>query len=105
MEFQTNTKNCFISDDVLAENFGVSKSTISRSMKELENKGFITRDTKNVKGGKERHIAVNIDNIEKTLQQSNCLLTKVNLTIDNRQNDSIKDKIKDNIKDKIELRD
>lgn len=117
MEFQSNTGDCFMSDEALAENFGVSKSTISRSIKSLVEKGFIARDTKNIKGGKERHITVNIDNIEKALtnvnlpivekeeisQTSNCLLSNVNLPIVNGQNDFIKDKRKDNSKDKSSL--
>ena len=64
MEFNTNTGDCFISDKVLAENFGVSEKTISRSIKALEDKGFIKRDTKAVKGGKTRHITVNAAKIE-----------------------------------------
>ena len=114
MEFNTNTKDCFISDKALAENFGVSEKTISRSIKALEDKGFITRDTKNAKGGKVRHIYINAANIEKTLTkdkltvdnnngQNDCC-TKDKLSVDNGQNDLIKDNIKDNIiKDNIEL--
>ena len=67
MEFDTTTGNCFISDSALAESFGVSESTITRALKSIESKGFITRITKNIKGGKERHITVNIDKIEKEL--------------------------------------
>lgn len=59
MEFQTNTGDCFISDKVLAENFCISESTIKREIKKLEDLGYITRETKNVKGGKERHMRVN----------------------------------------------
>ena len=70
MEFQTNTGDCFISDKVLAENFGVSESTISRSLKALEAKGLITRSTKNTNSGKERHLVVNLEEIEKQLATS-----------------------------------
>jgi DNA-binding transcriptional MocR family regulator len=111
MEYNRTTGNCFISDKVLAEMFGVSDKTISRTMKALEDRGFIVRATKSVKGGKERHITVNLDNIEKALstdkmtvdsgiQQTNCPLTTDNLSNDNRQNDLIKDNIKDNSKRK-----
>jgi predicted transcriptional regulator len=41
----------------------VSESTITRTMKSLENKGFIKRNTKSVKGGKERHITVDFSRI------------------------------------------
>ena len=115
MEFQTNTGDCFISDKVLAENFGVSESTISRSLKALEAKGLITRSTKNTNSGKERHLVVNLEEIEKQLatskmpvaqslpsvnltfaQESNCLLR-------NKQNDLIKDNIIDKEKDNMVL--
>ncbi len=84
MEFETNTGDCFISDKQLAEQFGVSESTISRELKKLETMGFIVRETKNVKGGKERHIKTT--NVKLPIvQESNCLLH-------NKQNDFIKDK-------------
>lgn len=109
-EYNRTTKDCFMSDEVFAAQFGVSKSTISREMKILESKGFITRETKNVKGGKERHIYINLKNIESALanvnltfdgsqQTSNCLLSNVNLPIVNKQNDSIKENIKEKRKD------
>lgn len=114
MEFNTNTGNCFITDKQLAEQFGVSDKTISRSMKVLEDKGFIRRETKNVKGGKERHIFINLSNIEKSLskdkmsvvnedvsnsQQTKCPLTTDKMSIDKGQNVLIKDNIKDKEKD------
>lgn len=109
-EYNRTTKDCFMSDEAFAAQFGVSKSTISREMKVLESKGFITRETKNVKGGKERHIHINFNNIESALtninltldgsqQTSNCLLTNVKLPIVNKQNDSIKENIKEKRKD------
>lgn len=114
IEFNTNTGNCFITDKQLAEQFGVSESTISREIKKIETLGYIKRETKNVKGGKERIIKVNLNKIEEKLtsvnlsvdgeekqdlQQSNCLLTTGKLPIDKEQNDLIKDNIKDNLKD------
>lgn len=110
MEFNTNTGDCFISDKALAESFGVSEKTISRTLKALEEKGYITRDTKSVKGGRERHIKVNQDKLEEQLtkdkltldgdiQRTICLLSMDNLSIDKGQNDFIKDNIQDNSKD------
>ncbi len=64
IEFQTNTGDCFISDNQLASMFGVSESTIKREVKKLEDLGFITRETKNIKGGRERHIKVNIEKLQ-----------------------------------------
>lgn len=109
-EFQGNTGDCFISDKALAENFGVSESTITRTLKALESKGYIVRETKNVKGGKERHIKVNERKLKEDsttskmtldggIQASKCLLSTSNLTVDNKQNDLIKDNIKYKEKD------
>jgi predicted transcriptional regulator len=56
VEFNTNTGDCFISDKVMADNFNVSEKTVSRALEALELKGLIRRETKNIKGGKERHI-------------------------------------------------
>ena len=110
-EFQTNTGICFISDKTLAENFGVSESTITRTLKGLENKGIICRTTKNVKGGKERHMTVNYKKIAElstskmtvdgSAQPSKCLLSTSKMTVDNKQNDLIKDNLQDNSKDNI----
>lgn len=105
MEFDTNTGDCFMSDKALADLFGVSDKTISRTLKTLEDRGFIKRDTKSVKGGKERHIKLNAEMIEKELtkdkmtldsvqQQTKCPLSKDKLSGVNRQNDLIKDNIK-----------
>lgn len=80
MEYNNNTGDCFISDKTLAEMLNVSVSTISREMKKIEELGFISRSTKNIKGGKERHITINIEAIENALTISK-------MPIDNKQND------------------
>lgn len=114
VEFNTNTGVCFMSDDVLAKNFGVSAKTISRSLKSLEDKGFIKRETKNIKGGKERILTINesainaaltTDNLsvvdeKESSQRTICPLTTDNLSFVNGQNDLIKDNIIDNTIDK-----
>ena len=108
IEFNTNTGSCFISDKALAEAFGVSEKTISRTIKALEDKGLLTRETSNIKGGKVRYMQANLGTIDKmTFDEQkqknnngqNDFCTKDNLTIDNRQNDLIKDNIKDNNKE------
>lgn len=116
MEYNNNTGNCYISNDTLASMFAVSAKTISRAIKNLEDKGLLTRDTKNIKGGKERHMVVNIQKLEELLTKDNlslvendiedsqrtiCPLSKDNLSLDNGQNDFIKDNSneKDNEKD------
>lgn len=110
MEFQTNTGDCFISDKVLADNFGVSESTVKRELKKLEELGLISRDTKNVRGGKERHIKANIGKIEQyttsakmnlvdNSKAQNELCTSVKMSLDKGQNETIKDNT-NNIKEK-----
>ena len=106
-EFQTNTGDCFISDKTLAEQFGVSESTIKREVKALEEKGFIKRETRNVKGGRERHMTVNyqkLTSVKLSLDNSNKAqnepCTSVKMSFDKEQIDTIKDNIKDKGKDK-----
>lgn len=106
IEFQTNTGDCYITDQQLAKQFGVSESTISRELKKLESNGLIVRETRNIKGGKERHLklsSINLPIVNETttsklpiVQESNCLLY-------NKQNDFIKDNnLKDKEKDNLE---
>lgn len=105
-EFQTNTGDCFISDKTLADNFGVSESTVKRELKKLEELGYITRETKNIKGGRERHMVINKDkltSVKLSLDDSNKAqnepCTKLKMSLDKGQNDTIKDNI-NNIKEK-----
>lgn len=111
-EFQTNTGDCFISNETLAKNFGVSEKTISRSLKNLEDRNFIIRNTKNIRGGKERHIEINQHQIKMYLTKDILSLDKKSTTdnlsivqesicpLYNGQNDLIKDKQEeDKIKD------
>jgi DNA-binding Lrp family transcriptional regulator len=91
--------------------FGISEKTISRTLKGLEENGFIKRVTKNIKGGKERHMSLNLSKFEENsttdkmsledAQETKCPLSTDNLSIDNRQNDLIKDKLKDKEKDNL----
>lgn len=106
-EFNRTTGDCFMSDQAFAKMLGCSESTISRDLKELENRKLITRETKNVRGGKERHLrltsinltVVNEDESSTSVnlqvdKKQNIMLTSVNLQVDNLQNDSIKENIK-----------
>ena len=98
-----------MSDKALAEMLNVSEKTISRSLKALEDKGLIKRNTKNIKNGKERHITINIEKIEECLAKDKMtvdsattdkmsLAQRTNCPLPNGQNDLIKDNIlKDNI--------
>lgn len=47
--FKNNGEDCWISDDTLANWYGVERKTVSRAMKSLEEKGFIKRDTRVVR--------------------------------------------------------
>lgn len=121
-EFNRNTGDCFISDDKLAESFGVSSATVKRAISNLDKAGIIIRITNNVRGGKERHMKVNhkriqeiIENLKKEeeestsinlsldecLQESNCSLSSINLSLVKEQNDTIKENIKEKEKDNI----
>jgi predicted transcriptional regulator len=113
VEFNTNTGDCFMSDKALAAQFGSSEKTISRGLASLEEKGFITRETKNIKGGRVRHIkpvenainaALTTDKmtVDSNQQTSNCPLTTDKLTVDNGQNDFIKENIKEKEKENKE---
>lgn len=57
-EFNKTTGDCFISDETLGNQFHVSDRTIQRAITSLEKQGYIIRDTKNIKGGKERHLII-----------------------------------------------
>lgn len=113
MEFERNTGDCFISNERLSEQFGISVSTIKREIKKLEDDGFIIRDTKNIQKGKERHLRTNSTKLNLNLvnetndksarlklnlpQSSNCPLRK-------EQNEPIKDNNKNiNLKDNEEI--
>ena len=102
MEFNTNTGDCFISNKTLAENFGVSESTIKRELEKLEKLGYITRETRNIKGGKERHMVVNTDKLTSakmslvdTNKVQNEPCTRLKMNFDKVQNEPIKDNIRD----------
>lgn len=93
-EFINNTGECYMTDAQFAESFGVSVNTISRAIGKLEEKGLITRETKNIKGGKQRHLyltntKMGFDNH----QNGTCTNTK--MVIDKHQNGVIKDNVKD----------
>lgn len=111
MEFQRNTNDCFISNKKLAEQFGVSESTIKRALDKLETLGFIVRDTTPSQKGKERHMKVNLNKIEEAAKANLNLAeddeksakAKMNLaesskrTLRKEQNEPIKEKGKDNL--------
>lgn len=108
MEFEANKVDCFISNETLAENFGVSVDTIKRRLTRLENDGYIIRDTKNVRKGKERHIKLNPTKSNLLLEEKEPEFTKSNLLFPQSANCSLSKEqtapIKDNI-EKIKIKD
>ena len=109
MEFQANKCDCFISNEQLAKNFGVSENTIKRALNKLEEKNFITRSRN--KDGK-RFMVFNQSTYEQALlalrkgqndpcdnKGQNGRLPGAKLAPTEGQNDPIKDKRKDKLKD------
>ena len=97
MEFNRTTGDCFMSNAVMAKNFGVSEKTVSRAMATLEEKGYIVRDTRNTQKGKERHITLAKDKMSlanNATKDKMSLAEKTNCPLPKGQNDSIKDNIK-----------
>lgn len=106
IEFTITTGDCYKTNEAFAADLGISASTVNRALNSLEEKGYINRDSHNIRGGKERHMTAHFENIDAKLttvkmkvdscqQDSNCTLTNVNLTVDNKQNESIKDNSED----------
>ena len=103
MEFEKNTGDCFISNERLAEQLGVSASTIKREMKKLEDDGFIIRETKNIQKGRERHIRTNAARLNLSfVEEQQKDAAKVNLTLPQRSFCSLRKAQFDPIKDKRE---
>lgn len=73
MEYTRNTGDCFMSNKTLADNFGVSEKTISRTVEALEKKGFIERNTISTRGGKVRHMLANTAAIDAEIDRANCV--------------------------------
>lgn len=120
LEFEKNDLDCFISDEALAKNFGVSESTVSRAISGLKRKNILAANTKNTQKGKIRYLTVltsglealsnsqndSCENQDKSISNSqNDSCGNVNLPISNKQNDSIKDNIKNKtLKDNNEIK-
>lgn len=116
LEYQTKNMDCFISDEAMANNFGVSSSTISRAVGKLKREEFIETNTKYVQKGRIRYLTVNLNklhNKQNDVCKDNNNSTNSNLPIAeksnclfrNKQNESVKDKYenKNNKKENCEL--
>lgn len=121
MEFDRNKQQCYMSDESFAMCLNTSTKTVSRKIKTLTDKGYITKETTNTQNGKLRYLKPVLDKIEDDIkayessQGTNCPLeeneeirkgqnvpcTKDNLSTRKGQNDLIKDNIKDKRKDNI----
>ena len=121
MEFDRNKQQCYMSDESFAMCLNTSTKTVSRKIKILTDKGYITKETTNTQNGKLRYLKPVLNKIENDIkdyessQGTKCPLEineeirkgqnvhcgKDNLSIRKGQNDLIKDNIKDNRKDNI----
>ena len=121
MEFDRNKQQCYMSDESFAMCLNTSTKTVSRKIKILTDKGYITKETTNTQNGKLRYLKPVLNKIENDIkdyessQGTKCPLEineeirkgqivpcgKDNLSTRKGQNDLIKDNIKDNRKDNI----
>ena len=121
MEFDRNKQQCYMSDESFAMCLNTSTKTVSRKIKILTDKGYITKETTNTQNGKLRYLKPILNKIENDIkdyessQGTKCPLEineeirkgqnvhcgKDNLSIRKGQNDLIKDNLKDNRKDNI----
>lgn len=121
MEFDRNKQQCYMSDESFAMYLNTSTKTVSRKIKILTDKGYITKETTNTQNGKLRYLKPVLNKIENDIkdyessQGTNCPLEineeirkgqnvhcgKDNLSTRKGQNDLIKDNLKDNRKDNI----
>jgi transcriptional antiterminator len=107
MEFDTNNKVCYMTNEQFAEMLNVSERTVSRALNDtLQSKGYIT--IINPKS-KSRSFQLNKSIIEEDVRQivleekkhrQNVVDNIDNLSNEHRQNDFIKDNVKDKVKDK-----
>lgn len=121
MEFDRNKQQCYMSDESFAMCLNTSTKTVSRKIKMLTDKGYITKETINTQNGKLRYLKPVLNKIENDIkdyessQGTKCPLEineeirkgqnvhcgKDNLSTRKGQNDLIKDNLKDNRKDNI----
>lgn len=121
MEFDRNKQQCYMSDESFAMCLNTSTKTVSRKIKILTDKGYITKETTNTQNGKLRYLKPVLNKIENDIKDyessqgtkcpleineeirkgQNVLCGKDNLSIRKGQNDLIKDNLKDNRKDNI----
>lgn len=121
MEFDRNKQQCYMSDESFAMCLNTSTKTVSRKIKILTDKGYITKETTNTQNGKLRYLKPVLNKIENDIkdyessQGTKCPLEineeirkgqnvpcgKDNLSTRKGQNDLIKDNLKDNRKDNI----
>ena len=121
MEFHRNNRQCYVSDESFSIYLNTSTKTVSRKIKSLVDKGYITKETSNTQNGKIRYLKPVLNKIENDIKAYNnsqgtkCPLEineeirkgqnvccgKDNFSTRKGQNDLIKDNLKDNRKDNI----
>ena len=112
LEFTSKGLPCYLTDAELALNIGASESTISRTIRDLANRGIVERETKMINGKRVRTLKADTSNLTPREVRKKLDHT-VNLTVPSKQFDGTIqsncrypsqqiDRIKDNIKDKEE---
>lgn len=91
LEFQSKGMECYITNETFAEWYGTSTSTIKRRIDNLIGKNILKRDTKNIQKGKERHLYVNLENINNSTRFKMTLPESSNCSLRKDQNEPIKD--------------
>ncbi len=111
MEFHTNNKVCYMTNQQFAEMLFISERTVSRAISKLEDDGYITITSPR---SRNRTLLFNKEKVEEKLRQNvqdesstkehrqNVQVNIDNLSNQHRQNDFIKDNKKINLKDKRE---
>lgn len=102
-EFQRNGKDCYITDATFAKDFHTSEKTISRAIKDMCDKGILTKEVRTVASRRVRTLKVQRDKmtVSEEVKGSICPSESVNLSNPDGQNDFKKENIKEkeNIKD------
>ena len=68
MEFDRNKQQCYMSDESFATCLNTSTKTVSRKIKILTDKGYITKETTNTQNGKLRYLKPVLNKIENDIK-------------------------------------
>ena len=71
MEFHRNNRQCYVSDESFSIYLNTSTKTVSRKIKSLVDKGYITKETSNTQNGKIRYLKPVLNKIENDIKAYN----------------------------------